>query len=219
MADDTVSIVIVGAGGHARVVADALTGCRLIGHVAPAESRPSDPSIGQWLGGDSALAHLAADGHRFALGIGFVDGDGSLRREELLARLGDIELATVQHPAAIVSPGAVLGAGTFIGPGAVVGPGARIGRAGIVNSGAIVEHDCRIGVNVHIAPRAVLSGGVSIGDHTLVGVGSTVLQGLNIGSRSIIGAGACVISDQPDDVTVVGVPARTITNSPGERRR
>jgi len=200
---------VLGAGGHARVLAEALIGQPVAGHLSPAaDGSSATPELGPRLGTDASVAEFAAAGHPFAVGIGFVDAPGSARRAELLSELADVELVTVRHPSAIVSPGALLGPGTFIGPGAVVNIGARLGRAAIVNSGAVVEHDCAIGDNVHIGPGATLSGAVQVGENTLVGVGAAVRQGVRIGSDVVVGAGAVVLHDLPDGVTAVGVPAR-----------
>jgi sugar O-acyltransferase (sialic acid O-acetyltransferase NeuD family) len=207
---DVIGTVIVGDGGHARVVADAL-GERIVGHLAPRDRPVAHADLlGPRLGGDADAPSLAASGHQLAVGVGFVDRAGALRRADLVDRLHGIELAVVQHPASMVSSSATLGAGTFVGAGAVVGVGATIGLAAIVNSGAVVDHDCSIGRNAHIAPGAVLSGGVTVGDHTLIGAGASVIQGVTIGPRCVVGAGSVVVEDLPADVTVVGAPARVI---------
>lgn len=215
MVEHPASVVIVGAGGHARVVAEAMSSSHVVGYIAPLETRSASAFLGPWLGDDSNAARLSSEGHHFALGVGFVDREGATHREAILASLANAELATVQHSTAIVSPSAIIAAGTFIGAGAIVGSGVEIGRGAIINTGAIIDHDCRIGVNVHIAPGSVLSGGVMIGDHTLVGVGSSVLQGIRVGDHVVVGAAACVTRDQLDDVTVVGVPALPISGQSG----
>ena len=204
-------VVILGAGGHARVVAEALQPRPVAGYLTPHEGvGPAAAVLGPRLGDDTAVGELAATGHHVAVGLGFVDRAGAASRSRLLEQLDGVQLVTVRHPQVIVSPSVVVGAGSFIGPGAVVGTGAELGRAAVVNSGAVVDHDCRIGDNVHVASGAVLSGGVSVGDHTLVGAGATVRQGVQIGSSVVVGAGAVVIDDLADGVTAVGVPARVI---------
>lgn len=209
MADGAAGVVIVGAGGHARVVAEALHPRRVVGHLSPADAVAAE-RLGPRLGGDVDAATLAEAGHVFVIGIGFVDRAGADRRARLLDSLGATELATVLHPSAVVSSSAIVGSGTFVGPGAVVGTGVVLGRGVIVNSGAVIDHDCQIADNVHIGPRAVLSGDVHVGADTLIGVGAAVLQGVHIGSRVIVGAGAAVVGDLADDVVAVGVPARAI---------
>lgn len=211
MADPLGGIVITGAGGHARVVAEALRPERVVGHLAPETTDPSvEAELGPYLGDDRLAPELARRGCRVAIGIGFVDRRGAERRARLLQHVDGVELATICHPTATISPSAVLGDGVFVGPGAVVGTGAHIGRGSIVNTGAVVDHDCRIGANVHIAPGVVLSGAVVVGDDVLVGVGSTVIQGVRIGSRVVVGAGAAVIGDLPEGATALGVPARPV---------
>lgn len=204
--------MIVGAGGHARVVGEAVGAGRLRGHVAPAPA--DDPLLGPWLGDDHAAADLAASGHRFALGIGFVDRPGSERRAAILDAWAPWPLVSVTHPTAIVSASAVVGPGAFVAAGAIIGTAAELGTGSIVNTGAVVDHDGRIGRNAHIAPGAVLSGDVLVGSGTLVGVGATVRQGVRIGRSVVIGAGAVVIGDVDDGVTALGVPARSVLPPP-----
>lgn len=210
-AGDPSHVVMVGAGGHARVVAEALLPRRVIGHLTPENTDHRIESLlGDRLGGDDAAVGLAAAGCTFALGVGSVDRRSVDHRAELLETLAGCHLEVVRHARAIVSPTADLSGGSFIGPGAIVGTGARLAMGSIVNSGAVIDHDCRIGRNVHVAPGAVVSGDVTIDDDALIGVGSTIRQGLRIGSRVVVGAGAVVIDDLVDGVTVVGVPARPV---------
>ena len=200
-------IVILGAGGHARVVAEAagLCGLRLIGHLAP-EDEGNGP--GDWLGGDGRIAELAQAGHRFIPGIGFVDARGAARRARILAALPAAALCSVTHPAAVVSASARIGGGSFIGPGAIIGVGAQIGGFALINSGAIVDHDCQIGANCHISAASALSGDVRLGDNVLIGAGAVVRQGIRIGANVVIGAGAVVVSDIAAGSVAFGNPAR-----------
>lgn len=209
---DGAPVVVVGAGGHARVVAEALASHTVAGYLAPADT--DVPALGRRLGSDDDIDELGAAGHEFALGIGFVDRAGAERRARLIGRLGGVTLVAVAHPRSTVSPSAVLEPGAFVAAGAVVGTAAHVGRAAIVNTGAVVDHDCHLGVNVHIASGATLAGGVTVGDHTLVGAGATVRQGITIGTRAVVGAGAVVIDDVPDGATALGVPARSTVPNP-----
>lgn len=209
MADDA-PIVVIGAGGHARVMAEAvrLSGMAIAGHIAP---EPGDTRcLGPYLGQDDVIAALVRAGHVLALGIGFADQSGAARRDALLGRLGDARLLRVTHPNAIISPSATLDEGAFLAAGSVVGTGTRIGRAAIVNTGAVVDHDAVVGANSHIATGARVAGGVRIGAGSLIGAGAVLRQGLVIGNRVVVGAGAVVIGPVEDDQTVVGNPARKI---------
>lgn len=118
-------------------------------------------------------------------------------------------LATIVHPAAVVSAAVKLGAGTLVMPGCVINADVLVGANVIINTGSIIEHDCRIGENTHIAPRATLCGGVVVGNETLIGAGAVILPGLNVGSRATVAAGAVVSSEVPDGAIVKGIPART----------
>lgn len=203
-------VVILGGGGHARVVAETLValGRAPCGYLAP-EPAALAGALGPYLGDDGAIqAAAGAAEWVFALGLGFVDRAGALHRARLLARLDPGRLVSPCHPAAVIAASARIGAGAFIGPGAIVGTLAEVGIGAIVNSGAIVEHDCRIGANTHVATGSRMGGNVRIGANTLVGAGATILQGVRIGEGVIVGAGAVVLRDVPDGATVTGIPAR-----------
>lgn len=201
----TKRLAILGAGGHARVVADA---AEAAGWTVPGLfDREAPPGDHPWpvLGDADALFARAAefDGAVVALG----DNDRRLQATLDLAARG-LALATVIHPTAWVSPRATLGGGTVILAQAVVGTGARLGRAVIVNTGAGVDHDCVLGDGVHVSPGARLAGGVTVGERGWIGVGAVVREGLTLGAATRVGAGAAVVKPVPDGQTVVGVPAR-----------
>lgn len=195
-------LVLVGAGGHALVVAESALGVGF----AIAGFYDDDPqaALAKRLS-IRCLGPLAG-----AAGEGLIVALGDLRlRDAAIARLGAVagRAVSVVSGAAYVSGSADVGPGVFVGPRAVVHSFARIGAHAIINTGAIVEHECDIGENVHVAPGAVLGGNVWIGPGTLVGLGSRVLPGVRIGDRCVVGAGAVVLDDVPDGATVVGVPA------------
>ncbi len=202
----TEMIHLIGAGGHAKVVLDAL----LAGGADPAglcvrdgraEMRGRD-LLGAVI--DTPELDPGLAGQAVHVAIGAIPA-----RAELLGRalaLGARPL-TVIHPSAQVSPFANVGGGTFVAALAVIGPSARVGQGVIVNHGAVVDHDCLVGDHCHIAPNASLGGGARIGDRVLIGAGAVVLPGVSIGDDAIIGAGAVVTRDAPDHAEWVGVPA------------
>lgn len=200
------SHVILGASGHARVLAEALELCSqtLLGHAGPEAGQ----GVGPYLGPDDTLATFINDGALVAIGMGFVDPQTMARRKAVLEQVPKDVLATVIHPRAIVSPTAVLEDGVFVAAGAIVGSGVSLGLGAIVNTGAVVDHDCVIGTNTHVATGARLAGGVTVGADCLIGVGACLRQGVTIGSGAIVGAGAVVIRDVLAGATVIGVPAR-----------
>lgn len=139
-------------------------------------------------------------------------GQASARRWRTFNTLcsENLEPLTLVHPAAMVSPLASVGAGSYVGTLAVIQPFARVGAAGIINTGALIEHHARIEHNVHVGPRTVLCGQVSVGAHALVGAGSVVLQGLAVGTESTVGAGSVVLENVPDYASATGNPAQII---------
>lgn len=205
--------VILGGGGHARVLIDALLQSgqvELLGVLVPDASRWGTQILGvPVLGGDDLLPRLAqADLTHFVVGLGSVGN--SLFRQHLFqyGLAQGLQVLSVRHPSAMVSSHAVLGRGSQFLPGCIVNAGAVIGENVIINSGAIVEHDCRISAHVHVATGACLSGTVHVEEGAHIGVGAVVRQGIQIGPQAIIGAGAVVVRDVPAGTTVVGNPAR-----------
>jgi len=200
------TLLIFGAGGHGRVVADAALGAGAWSRVI-ASDRDPQRCRGELLPGvpllpiDEALA--AADGVHVAI------GDAASRRKEAVS-LAAKPLATVVHPRASVSSHAAIGAGCFVAAQAVVAPGARLGSAVIVNHGAVVDHDVRVGDFCHVAPLAALGGGADLGTDVLVGSGASVLPGVRVAAGVVIGAGAAVCEDLAGPGRYAGVPARRL---------
>lgn len=207
--------VILGGGGHARVLIDCL---QLNG--AATTYAILDPDRALWgckvlgvpvVGDDERLSELIKDGVTcFVVGLG---GTGNNEPRWRLFEFGlahGIEPLTVIHPRAIYSPWAQIGRGGQVLPGAIINAGAVLGENVLVNSGAIVEHDCEIGDNVHIASGARLASSVYVGHGAHIGAGATIRQCIRIGDRAIVGAGAVVIKDVVPEATVVGVPAYTL---------
>lgn len=205
---DERAMLIFGAGGHARVVADAVQRAGLPLSLL-ASDRNEALCHGELCSG-VPLTRLSA----IAPWPGTVHvaiGDNTARERESLTLGGDAALVTVCHPAASVSPHAHVGVGCFVAAQAVVAPGARLGSGVIINHGAVVDHDCTIGAFAHIAPRAVLGGQVHIGQRVLVGAGSVVLPGRSVVADTVIGAGAVVCKNIDTPGTYAGVPARRIS--------
>lgn len=202
-------IIIMGAGGHGQVVADALQQMDGAEPVAFLDENPA--VIGTEVmnitvpGGNDSLAKVDHDGIVIAL------GNNSLRRrifEELIAA-GE-KIFTVIHPSATIAPNVKIGKGCMILAGAVINTGAEIKDNTIINTNSTVEHHNIIGPHAHIAPGSTLGGEVIIGEESTVGIGATVLPRIRIGQKALLGGGSTAINDIKDGQTAAGVPARTI---------
>ena len=207
-------VVIWGASGHARVVADIvrLMACHeVVGFLDNIDSFRIGQAFdgGVVLGGEEQLSALRSAGVDYvALGVG--DNNARLKLGDIALEAG-FKLVTAVHPAATVANNAHLAEGAVLCAGSVVNPCAHVGRLAIINTRASVDHDCEIGEGVHLAPGVCVAGNVRVGRATMLGVGSVVRDGIVIGEQSVIGAGAVVVSDLPDNVTAYGVPAKAMT--------
>ncbi|OHC75509.1 MAG: sugar acetyltransferase [Rhodospirillales bacterium RIFCSPLOWO2_12_FULL_58_28] len=204
-------VIIIGAGGHAKVVIDALL---LIGikvfaaaDIDPARRGQSILSI-PIIGEDRIAAEHAPDSVMLANGIGST-GNPKARRAVFyrFKKLGYV-FRTVIHPSAVIARDVEIGEGCQIMAGVVIQTGVRTGINSIINTRSSVDHDCRIGDHVHIAPGVTLSGAVIIGDGAHLGSGATVIQECSIGNDCIIAAGAVVVDNVAPGIVVRGVPAK-----------
>lgn len=201
---------ILGAGGHGKVVADAAEVCGKWHEIVFYDDTwPQKEQCGPWriAGSVQSFLETAPADSDVVVAI----GNNAVRASTVsIVRDAGFALASIIHPSAVVSKYASIGDGTVIFAGAIVNVGANIGLACIINTGATVDHECRLGEAVHISPGAHLAGMVSIGDTSWIGVGACVRQAIAIGSNVTVGAGAVVVSPLPDNVTVVGNPARMV---------
>jgi len=194
-------LVILGAGGHGKVCADAAKkqGYETVLFLDDA------PILGT-AGKVSEYVRYLEDADFFV-----AIGNNTVRQKltkELLTQ--NARLATLIHPAAVVADSAAIGRGTVIMAGAVVNPYARLGEGVIVNTCASVDHDCVIGDYAHVAVGAHICGTVTVGARTWIGAGATVINNVSVCGDCLIGAGAVVIRDSEEAGTYVGVPAKRV---------
>lgn len=204
--------VILGGGGHARVVIDAL---RVSEAAVPHAVLDADQRLwGTRLlevpvrGGDDLIDVMKREGvTHFVMGLGGV-GDNAPRQCLFDATLrAGLQPLTICHPSAVCSPAATIGEGSMIFALAVINAGAALGRNVIVNTGAIVEHDCIIEDHAHVATGARLCGAVRVGRSAHIGAGATVRQSCIIGEGAVVGAHALVLEAVASRTVVAGVPA------------
>jgi UDP-perosamine 4-acetyltransferase len=207
----TKPVVILGGGGHARGVIDALrcAGHTIAGVIDPKpEVAKSLPSGIAWLGAD--LSKTRAADVQLAIGVGSLDVGAKNPRPKLFqeAKAGGFQILSFRHPSAIVAGDVTLGEGAQLMAGVILQPGIRTGVNCIVNTGASLDHDCRLGDHVHVAPGVVLSGTVEVGDGSHLGTGAIVIQNIKIGAEAMIAAGAVVTRDVPAHARVAPGPER-----------
>jgi sugar O-acyltransferase (sialic acid O-acetyltransferase NeuD family) len=202
------TLLILGAGGHGRVVADAALRQAAWTSVIASDRDPARCSAGELLPGVTLVPLAQAFFHADAVHVAI--GNAQARQAEAHAA-GLARLATVIHPGASVSAHARVGAGCFIAAQAVVAPGATLGTGVIVNHGAVADHDVVIGDFCHLAPRCAVGGGVRLGQQVLVGAGASVLPGLAVCGGAVLGAGAVVHRPVDQPGRYAGVPARRMS--------
>lgn len=203
-------LIMIGAGGHACVLADILTqqGRTIIALVAP-ESSGKGALGGLPLWQEKTLSAMVhPESCLLVNGIGFMPGNDLRTRIFSRYTCQGYRFASVVATGATVSPHARLGLGVQIMQGAIVQSGADIGDNVIINTGAIVEHDGAVGDHCHLAPRAVLCGNASLGTQVFVGCGAAVVQGIEVGNDVIVGAGATVTRPVPERHIVYPARAR-----------
>ncbi len=200
-------LLVFGAGGHGRVVAEAAM-LEKHWHSIHASTRSLPAGQSELLPGINLLdvdAALALDP-----AVHIAIGNNQAREKEAQA-WGHERLASVVHPAANVSQFSIIATGCFVAASAVVGPMAIIGMGVIVNHGAVIDHDVEVGAFSHIAPNASLGGHAKLGQRVLIGSGAVVLPSVVIGDDVIVGAGSVVNTNLQEPGTYAGMPARKIT--------
>ncbi|VVP12550.1 acetyltransferase [Pseudomonas fluorescens] len=204
-------IVVIGAGGHAKVCIELLRAQGDVVAFCIGSSDSSDTCVGvPVLKSDDHLATLRKEGYwRVFVALG-----SNALRNRLAKSAIDLGFVLVNalSPSAVISPSAKIGNGVAVMAGAVINAEAIISDLCIINTGATIDHDCQIGLAAHIAPQSALAGNVEIGKESFVGIGTKIIPTIRVGECVMIGAGSVVISDVNSRTTVVGVPAKVINN-------
>ena len=204
-------VLLLGGGGHARVLLDVLLrlGHRVVGYAALSrdDARIALPYLGC---DDELLDQLDPSDFNAVLGIGMTRPEAHRMRVLVAYEAAGVIFPALVAPGAIVHRDVALGDASVVFDGAVVVTGSQLGRGCIVNTNASVDHDCRLGDNVHVAPGATVCGGVTIGAHCLIGAGATLVHGIEVCSGVLIGAGTTVVRDITEPGTYLGTPARRV---------
>lgn len=199
-------LIIIGASGHGKVVADIAL--RLVQYQY-IRFLDDDGAIKECMG--FPVVGTIGQAERYISGSDIFVAVGNARaRQKITERLTGLgaEVPILVHPAASVGFGVEMGCGTVVMAGTVINTGSRIGSGCIINTCSSIDHDCRIGDYVHVSVGAHLAGGVTVGAEAWIGAGATISNNVSIVRECVIGAGAVVISDIKEEGTYIGVPAR-----------
>lgn len=226
-------IIVYGAGGHSKVVIDAierfaatiqvkamgtrgvleeLSDTQILGVIDDnADLHGTEYAGYPVLGGFEALQKY--DEKRGYKDYGLIVAIArNETRKKLHAKVSqlDCNLITVIHPSAQIARDVTIGPGSMIMAAAVLNPGVVLGTGVVINTGSIIEHDCVIHDFVHVGPGVVFAGAVEVDEDSFIGIGARVLPSIRIGKGALVAAGSVVIRNVPDGKTVVGVPAGSI---------
>jgi len=196
---------VIGAGGHAKVVAATL---RAAGYEIVRIFDDNPARWGQTMAGGIPIEGPIASAQEHQ-DIPAVLAIGDNRVRQRLSRLS-LEWLSVVHPRALVEERSTIGPGTVVFASATLQPEVRIGAHCIVNTAASVDHESTVGDFVHLAPGSRLAGAITIEEGAMIGIGATVISGVTVGTWSMVGAGSAVIRNVPAGSTFAGVPARLI---------
>lgn len=201
----TEDIVLVGCGGHASVVLDALICRDPAGSVSICDANPELNNtifLGRKVSAPFSPSALGSVSFHVAI------GDNKVRQSLFMSIVGGGGLpVSIIHPSASLSQYCNVQIGCFVAAGAIVAARAVVGRGVIINHTAVIDHDCDIMDFCHVAPGAILGGNVKVGQCTLIGANATILPGVHIGSNVVVGAGSTVTKDIPSGEIWMGTPA------------
>ena len=207
------NVVIWGAGGHAKVVADVIElrdDCNVLGFFEDDENLSDrDFLLGKKVFKGARSLEDAKDQGATSIIFGFGSCRGRIKNIPFLDQCG-LKTVSAIHPKSVIANDVVIEEGNAVMGGSVVNPGTTIGKHSIINTGCTIDHDCIVGSVIHAGPGVHVGGSVSIGDGTWLGIGALIGDGLSIGKDVVVGAGSVVIHDLPDSVVAYGCPAKII---------
>tara|TARA_B100000161_G_scaffold242033_1_gene194944 strand:+ start:181 stop:816 length:636 start_codon:yes stop_codon:yes gene_type:complete len=205
-----VDLIILGAGGHGKVVAEVASNLNKYSKIYFLDDKVN---IDKEVLGSKVLnkidftyiKSIKKENNEFFVGIG-----DCKKRKEIQERLknDNLNIATLIDPFTSISKYSEIGLGSLICPGVIVGPDSFIGEGAIINNSSTIDHDCIVGNYVHICPHSSIAGGVQFGNLSVLGTGARVIQGKKIGNNCLVGAGAVVTIDIKNNKKAIGIPAK-----------
>ncbi|MBD7970569.1 acetyltransferase [Paenibacillus gallinarum] len=200
-------LLIIGAGGHGRVIADIALQMEKWKSIGFLDDSNTKPYMGLHVLGTTQNLSEYIDEYEIIVGI----GDNSKRKEvnDLIESFG-AEIPVLIHPNAVIGSQVVLGMGTVVMAGVVVNCCSVIGKGCIINTGSTIDHDNSIEDFVHISPGVHLAGSVNVGYGSWLGIGSVVSNNIKINNNCILGAGSVVVKDITEAGVFAGIPAKRL---------
>lgn len=199
------NLIIIGASGHGKVVADIALKMNCYESIAFLDDNTSlKECLGLPVVAESKQVEQYIVNHDIFIAIG-----NARKRHEFMEVLNkkDAVIPTLIHPNAVFGKDTYIDSGTVVMAGTVINSGSIIGKGCILNTCSSIDHDCIIHDFVHISVGVHLAGNVEVGNKTWIGAGATVSNGVNICDECTIGAGGVVIKNILNSGTYIGVPA------------
>jgi sugar O-acyltransferase (sialic acid O-acetyltransferase NeuD family) len=202
-------LIIIGAGGHGRVVADCAQQLGKYSQIVFLDDcfyERKENSEWQVIGSVKDFPKYIDDAD-------FIVAFGNNRlRKQIILQLKQVKanIVSIIHPSAVVSPHTFIGKGVVIFANAVVNIGASIADGCIINTAATVDHDCELHECVHVSPGANIAGGVHIAQLSWIGIGSIIVECITLADNTQVGAGAVVTQSTQANSLYVGVPAKRV---------
>jgi len=203
-------VILIGNGGHARVLMDTLLNQRrvIVGYTAP--EKEHNPYDLKYLGPDKNILNYNPKEVELVNALGSTISTATRKNLFEEMKIAGYTFANVIHPRAYLAHQVQIGEGVQIMAGAIIQPYSIISDNSIINTNVSIDHDCKIGAHCHIAPGTTISGMVHIDESTHVGTGSNIIQGVQVGSHVLIGAGSLVLRNIKSGLTVYGAPAKEV---------
>ncbi len=200
------NLLIIGAGGHGKVIADIALAQRKWDRISFLDDNfPNIKNISNWevIGKTSDRLSQKENFPNIFIAIG---NNKTRKKIQENCRLEGFYLPTIIHPNSNINSNVQFGDGCAVMAGVTINIDSKIGLGVIVNTNSSIDHDCIIGAYSHICPGVNLAGNITVGGQTWVGIGSNIIQNIHIGQNVMIGAGSTVIKDIESNVLAFGNP-------------
>jgi UDP-perosamine 4-acetyltransferase len=207
-------IIVIGSGGHAKVVIDIIhemEDCQIVG-ITSISLKLGSFFCGYPILGDDNILNEYRDKKNLLIAMGLGGYKDNILREKVFNLVKSIgfDFINVIHPSAIISRTVKMGEGIVIFPGVVINTDVELGNNIIVATGSTIDHETVVNDHTLISAGVTVGAYSSLGQGTLLALGSKVISGVTVGSYSLVAAGAVVVNNIGQNQRVFGVPAKPI---------